>query len=511
MNFTDLFYQAVKRYPENIALVDGEKETTYRQLARMSERVAGFWLDKGFSKGDRVALLIENSIPYVASYLGILMAGCVAVPINTDNSRENIVHILNDCTVKGVIGDHKFIEKYDLLQGWNHQKIFLVIPKKTLDRRCFDWDELMHKPPSGYLAGGRKASNRDLACIVYTSGTTGKPKGVMLTHDNIVSNTLSIIEYLGLTEKDSILVVIPLFYSYGSSLLHTHLAVGGTLYLEKQFVYPNMALKKLSEKKITGFAGVPSTYALLLNRSNFPNLEWPYLRYVTQAGGPMAPSLIEKLAGVLPTAKIYIMYGQTEATARLSYLEPDKLLEKKGSVGKAIPGVELKVVEANGNPVKPGETGEIIARGPNVMLGYWDKPEETKKVLRNGWLYTGDLATIDDEGFIYIVGRKSEMIKSGAHRIGPKEIEEVLLELPEVSEVAVLGIPDDILGEKIVAVVVPSNGVVPKTQKVLNHCCKKLASFKVPHEIKVVDSLPKTSSGKIKKYLLKEHILNSKN
>jgi long-chain acyl-CoA synthetase len=260
------------------------------------------------------------------------------------------------------------------------------------------------------------------------------------------------------------------------------------------------------EENATGFAGVPSTFAILLNRSNIRNYRFPKLRYVTQAGGPMSPKHAVEIVEVLPDTEIYIMYGQTEATARLTYLNPEDLFARPGSIGKAIPGVDIELIKDSGELAKNGEEGEIVAKGGNVMLGYWNNPEDTKNVLRDGKLYTGDIARVDDKGYLYIVSRRSDMIKSGAHRISPKEIEEVIIEMPEIHEVAVVGIEDDILGEAIRAVVVLKDGLKTEAKKVQRSCKQKLASFKVPKEVVFVGELPKTSSGKVRKHLLKDMV-----
>ncbi len=504
MTLLDLIRKAALRFPSRVALKDSSGELTYSQLIGLSDDVARGLLMRGISMGDRVGLLFENSTHYVVAYLGILGAGCVALPLNTDNTRKNLSYVLNQCGAKALIGRHRFIKKYDLW-GLAEAEGLLIVSAGTgadcpaHDGRIITWDDLLGGPVKDLPT----SSGNDLACILYTSGTTGRPKGVMLSHENLRANAESIISYLGLGDLDSILAVLPFFYSYGSSILHTHLAVGGTIHIENNFVYPNKALERMAREEVTGFAGVPSTFAMLLHRSNFKAMKWPHLRYVTQAGGPMPPAVARELKEALPDTDIFIMYGQTEATARLSYLPPELILKKAGSIGKAIPGVELRCVDRAGRPVMPGETGEICARGPNVMKGYWDMPEETEKVLRNGWLYTGDLATVDEDGFFYIVSRKSEMIKSGAHRISPKEIEEVISELPEIHEVAVIGMPDDILGESICAFVVP-RGEGFDERKVLRYCRRNLASFKVPHRIIAVAGLPRTMSGKVKKFLLKE-------
>jgi len=272
--------------------------------------------------------------------------------------------------------------------------------------------------------------------------------------------------------------------------------------IDNRFAYPNVILEIMSAEKVTGFSGVPSTFAILMHKSNINNYRFEHLRYITQAGGPMSQSLTQKIMETLPHIKIFIMYGQTEASARLSYLKPDRLLEKIGSIGKAIPGVELTLKNKNGEACKPGEVGEIIAKGDNIMAGYWNQPKETSEVVKDDGLHTGDLAKTDEDGYLYIVSRTSDMIKSGAHRISPKEIEEVIAEFPGVVESAVIGVPDEILGETIVAYVVARQKIDLK--EFHKHLRLNLAPFKIPKEIIEVESLPKTSSGKIKKFQLAE-------
>ncbi len=321
----------------------------------------------------------------------------------------------------------------------------------------------------------------------------------MLTHANLVANTRSIVQYLELTDQDRAMAVLPFFYVYGNSVLLTHVAVGGTLVVNQSFVYPNLILEQMLAEQVTGFSGVPSTFAILLHRSGIREHAFPHLRYVTQAGGAMSPRHAAQIREVLPATDVYIMYGQTEASARLSYLPPADLERKAGSIGIAIPGVTLQVLDPQGKPVAVGEVGEIVARGPNVMAGYWGKPEDTAQVLRAEGLWTGDLARVDDEGYLTIVSRKSDMIKSGAHRLAPKEIEEILLEHPAVHECAVVGTPDEILGEAIQAVVVLKDGAPCTEKELVHHCRRNLPAFKVPHAVEFRDELPKTASGKIQK------------
>jgi acyl-CoA synthetase (AMP-forming)/AMP-acid ligase II len=345
----------------------------------------------------------------------------------------------------------------------------------------------------------------DIAMILYTSGTTGESKGVTLTHQNLISNADSIVRYLRLTADDRVMVILPFCYAYGNSLLTTHMRVGGSLVLENSFSYPNIVLDRMRDEEVTGFSGVPSSFALLLNRSNVRSHTFQRLRYLTQAGGAMSPKHIHELRGVFPGKDIYIMYGQTEATARLSYLEPADLERKPGSIGKAIPSVSLTLrydgvdVDEYSGEVRRGKVGEIVANGDNIMAGYWNNPVETAKVIKPDGLHTGDLGRVDDEGYFYIVGRQSEIIKSGAYRISPKEIEEVILECPGIHEAAVIGTPDDILGEMVVAYIVAKPDYTLDSKEILTHCWKQLPPFKVPRRVEFIGSLPKNPSGKVRK------------
>jgi len=303
--------------------------------------------------------------------------------------------------------------------------------------------------------------------------------------------------------EDSILVVLPFYYIYGKSLLHTHFHVGGSLVIDNRFAYPSKVLDTMESSQVTGFAGVPSTFMILLNKTNVAEREFPSLRYLTQAGGPMAPSIQKRVAEIFKPAKLFIMYGATEASARLSYLEPDLLDKKLGSIGKAIPNVELFIADEDGKALPPNKLGQIVARGSNIMQGYWNDSEETKKVLKNNLYFTGDLGYMDEDGFLYVVGRLRDIIKVGGNRVSAKEIEEVILEMEEVSETAIVGIEDAVLGEAIKAFVVLKNGKKVDKDFIINYCKKKLPGYKIPHYIEFRKELPKNSSGKILKNQLK--------
>ena len=500
--------------PDKIFIIQGERRVSYGELEVMVSRFASFLLCTGMEKGDRIGILSKNSPEYIAVFLGIQRAGGVAVDINYQNSLHEIKTIVNHCSIKTVIAESSYVGELGESLGVMPSLQSLI----GIERRARGFKFVRRKIPSHIhyaVLGDILASEPvmktapaltedDLAALVYTSGTTGRPKGVMLTHGNILANARSIIDYLRLTENDRIMVVLPFCYCYGKSLFTTHLLAGGSLILENSFMYPQTVFSKMRAEEATGFAGVPSTFALMLERSNFRDFSFPTLRYVTQAGGAMPPRHARELVGLLPGTQVYLMYGQTEATARLTYLEPGELLKRPGSIGKPVPNVEVMVVTEQGRAAAAGQEGELIARGKNIMAGYWEDPEETKKVLKDGWLHTGDLGSMDKDGYLTITGRRSDMIKHGAHRVSPKEIEEVIHEMDPVHEAGVVGVHDAILGETIRAVVVLKQGAVLDAQAIQRHCQTKLASFKIPQEVLFVDALPRTTSGKVMRSALKD-------
>lgn len=516
----ELIAERAAATPEKLAIVQGRTRVSYAELHRKISTLACYLVDCGVQKGDRVAILSENSPEYIIAYFGAQQAGAIAVDINFQYSAAEVRKLLDHCTPTVLIVQSKYAVVADacLAQALSVRSVItmgIASRKPTQAENSggayvsvlrISFDDILEYGASPSALP--EVSSSDIAAIIYTSGTTGDPKGVMLTHDNFLSNGWSIIEYLELTERDSVMVILPFCYSYGKSLLTTHLMAGGTLVLENSFLYPDVVLKKMITEEVTGFSGVPSTFAILLNRSAMRNYSFPALRYVTQAGGPMPPQHAQELMQVLPKTDIYIMYGQTEAAPRLTYLEPREVVRKAGSIGRAIPGVTIELITPDGALAKSGEEGEIVASGRNIMTGYWNNPEETGKVLREGKLFTGDIARWDDEGYLYIVGRRNDMIKSGAHRISPKEIEEAILDRPEVHEVAVIGMDDAILGQAIKAVIVLKEGKLLDPKEVQRHCQTRLAPFKIPKEVQFVPELPKTNSGKVRRHLLKQHSTN---
>ena len=485
-------FESAEKNSERIAVIHERKEVSYKQLKQFILIAAEKLSNMGLMHGDRVCLYIDNSIEYIVIYYAVWKCGCVVVALNTESKARNIINSIDHSKAKLFVYDEKLPESKNIVKNKSVQ-VECVNVKSFYDggnRSVIDSDDEFPSP-------------EDVATIIYTSGTTGSPKGVTLSHKNLYSNMVSILAYLPITENDKFINVLPFYYCYGNSILHTHMMRGACVILVNSMMFPNKVLEAIDEHKATSISGVPSTFIILLNHSDIDAYKLGSIKYVTQAGGPMAPSIITALIKRLPNSLLYIMYGQTEASARLAYLEPDRIEDKLSSIGKPVPGVDISILRDNGQPVNVNETGNLFARGDNVMLGYWENAGMSKDVINNeGWLNTGDLAKIDEEGFIYIIGRSSEMIKSGANRISPNEIEEVLMLLPEIKECAVIGVEDEILGEAIKAYIVLNEDGVDEL-KLKKHCKENMANYKIPKYIEIIKKLPKTSSGKIKKYLLK--------
>lgn len=495
----ELCLKGAERFGGKTALTDRGGAVGYEELAERALAFAGHLRQKGLDPGHRVLLLLENSPEYVVALFGCLAAELVVAPTNPDTKRENIEFLADNSGARGLIARERVHRRLGLATERPEVQVLMGRDYNENAEAFFGGRPL--EPPS--------TDPERLALILYTSGTTGRPKGVMLSHRNLMANTRSIAEYLKLTENDSIVNVLPFFYSFGNSVLMTHLAVGGTVHIENRFTYPAVVVETMQQLQPTGFSGVPSTFYILLNKTDFLERPWPCLRYLSQAGGGMRTGTIRQLREAMPGVEIYIMYGQTEGSARLSYLKPELLERKLGSIGKGLPGVELRLVDERGESVGPGEVGEITARGDNIMTGYLNQPEATAQVLRDGWLWTGDMARIDEDGYFYIVSRKSDFIKTGSYRVSPGEVEEVVAERPEVEDVAACGIEDAMLGEAImVAVVCPSERFDPVA--IREHCLARLPLYKVPRQVVRIDAVPRTASGKKRYVELRERFTGSR-
>jgi long-chain acyl-CoA synthetase len=487
--------ETVARAPHSPVLISGANRISYSTL--WSRVMAAAVSLQGLRQGDRVALLLENSVDYVAAYYGALAAGGVAVALNHSGRAYEIETWVKHCGARWLFADAGHPDFAALVESMSgHCRI---VARVTDVAGVEPW-------PTEESVGAVtpvEVQPHDHAAIIYTSGTTGRPKGVTLTHGSIAANTAAIVDYLGLSSTDRVMNVLPFFYAYGSSVLHSHLWTGASIVLENSMAFPRHVLARMVEERVTGFPGVPSTFAMLLQSADLRTLDLSTLRYVTQAGGAMPRERILKLRDALPQAKVFIMYGQTEATARLTYLPPHDLDRKLGSVGIPVRGVELQIRDDQGTVLPALRAGEVCARGPNVMCGYFADESASAVALRDGWLHTGDNGYLDADGYLFLEGRRSDIIKSGAHRINPAEIEEVIATVPGVADVAVVGVADDLLGEVIKALITVRDGQTVDELALKRHCSERLAKYKVPKMVEFVASLPRTTSGKIMRYRLR--------
>jgi len=481
--------------------------TCYHELCSGAEALANFLIGEGLEPGSRVALLLDNSPDYATAYFGALWAGAVVVPMACAAKAPELLHRLTHAQAHWLITppDHPALAS---IRRQSHPRLrFLAIdevpplgPSPDPARGCFVSNAAPGHTPI-------RAAATDWAVLMYTSGTTAKPKGVMHSHRNLVSNALAINDYLRLAHDDRTLCILPFHYAFGSSLLHTHVVAGASLVLVNAPAYPALWAEAIARHAVTGFSGVPAAYALLLDRVDPDRCDLSSLRYFSQAGGAMKPAMIERIRRAAPHAEFFVMYGQTEATARLTYLPPAQWEAKQGSVGIPIPGVRIEVRNTAGQRVPSGALGEVWAHGPNVMLGYWKDETLSRGVLRDGWLRTGDIGYMDEDGFLFLRGRASEIIKSGAHRICPEEIEEVIANIDGVKEVAVIGVDDEMFGQAIRALVVPQPSVALTRRDVVHHCRLLLPKFKIPKQIHFTTGLPRTTSGKVSRALLKRRAI----
>lgn len=505
-----LLRESVRRAPEKEALVHGDQRLSYGQVGRRTGGLATGLKKAGLKRGERVGIYLEASVPQVISIFGVSQGEGVYVPINALLHADQVMHVACDCGMKALITTPTKLASLSevIPQIPSLEFIVLVgegaVPETPLPVYRFE-DLCGTEPPAVWM---ESSIEKDLAAILYTSGSTGKPKGVMLSHANVVAGSRIVSTYLEITEKERILAVLPFSFDAGMNQLMTAFEKGGTLVLIN-FVFAREIVQTLLKEKITGLAGVPTLWSLLAQpTSTLERQPLPDLRYITNTGGAMPQAVLKILRQALKTTKVFLMYGLTEAF-RSTYLPPEELDRRPTSMGKAIPDTEILLLNEKGELCKPGEPGELVHRGPTVSMGYWNRPEDTARALRPNPLlppqvgdcervcYSGDLVKMDEDGFLYFVGRRDALIKSSGIRISPTEVEEVLFQTGKVRGAAVIGIPDEVLGQSIKAFVVPRDGEAMDTDALLAICGEKMPRYMIPKVIEVLSELPKTSSGKV--------------
>ncbi len=516
--------ETATRTPEHTALIAGDASITFADLDRQSDAVARSLQSAGVVRGDRVAVMLENSIEFVAGLFGALKAGAVYVPVNPSTKADKLAYILTDADVRAIIAPAALARQVLPAVGEAPHLVATLwvgsaVPAGAGGLSYAEIVSAAHRVPSDARLIERKPTERkawdqglidqELAAILYTSGTTGRPKGVMLSHANLVNTTWSISTYLENTPDDVVLCVLPLTFGYGLSQVLTGARVGFTVVLERSFAFPADTLARMVKHRITGLPGVPTFFSTLLGMEALKTADLSSLRYLTNAAAPLPAAHADRLRDRFPDAAFYSMYGMTECCTRICYLDPKDLDAKPGSVGRAIPNCEAYVVDECGHRAAPGVVGELVVRGANVMRGYWNRPEENAKRMRTGplgetLLYTGDLFKADADGYLYFVSRKDDVFKCRGEKVSPKEVENALYELDAVAEAAVVGVPDPADGMAVKAYVVPRPGSALSEALIRQHCRGRLESHLVPKFVEIRDELPKTESGKIKRAMLAE-------
>jgi len=501
MRVEEFLRASARRSPGKTAVVAGKLRPTFKDVDIASDRLAATFLAKGVKRGDRVVVFMDNCVEAVVAIFATLKAGAVFSPVNASTKAEKLAYILNNCGAVALVTQHKLIgAAADALAEAKSVKLTVVAGGQEAPTLpgAVHWREAQAREPKLPVAG----IDSDLAMIIYTSGSTGFPKGVMMTHANIEAAASSITTYLENTSDDVIMNVLPISFDYGLYQVLMAMKLGATLVLEKSFVFPQAVFDKLRAERVTGFPIVPTMAALMLQMRDLKPGAFPDLRYITNTAAALPPAHIQRLQELFPGVRLYSMYGQTECK-RCTWLPPIELSRRPGSVGIAIPNTEAYVVDDKGDRVEPGVVGELVIRGPHVMKGYWQDQAATDRALKPGplpWekvLHTGDLFRADEEGFLYFVGRKDDIIKSRGEKVSPKEVENVLYALPGVREAAVVGVPDPVLGLAIKAVVALESNTAITRDDVIRHCAKHLEDFMIPKAVEFRGELPKSENGKI--------------
>lgn len=506
MRVEDLLRESAAERSEKLALVDGPTRMTYGDLDADSDRLAAGLVALGVERGNRVVILMDNIAEAALSIFAVLKAGAVFCPVNPSLKGDGLGQLLADCRPRAVLTQAKYAPGCAAAAGALAEPPLIVVARAQgpLVAGLVPFETLVGSAVSRPTHIGAEA---DLAMIIYTSGSTGQAKGVMMQHSAMLAVSASIASYLGNSLDDVVLGALPLSFTYGLYQLMVSVRTGGTLVLAKGFAFPHAVLEEARKEGVTGLPLVPTMAAMLLSMNDLSAASLPALRYITNAAAPLPAAHIAGLRRLFPGVRLYSMYGLSEC-ARATSLPPEEIDRKPESVGKAIPGTEVAIVDGEGLPVARGDTGELVVRGPHLMLGYWENEAATRETLRpdpatgETQLHTGDLFRADTEGFLHFVGRKDDIIKIRGEKVAPRRVEAVLHACPGVREAVVTGVPDALLGNVLHATVVASDPQL-SARAVMRHCARHLPDFMVPKAVAFRDALPKTASGKVLRRLVK--------
>ncbi len=504
------FDDTTHRLPDKVALICDGQRVTYAELDKRVDQLARMLRARGIERGERVALFLDNSLEMVVGVYAALRIGAVIMPVNPLTKHDKLTFVLNDARASALITSAAFSGVWASALAANASIRTCVVVADTgkdhsaseLSDRCVRYP--LPNAPILDVDFADHIIDQDLAGIIYTSGSTGNPKGVMLTHLNMVSAARSVSGYLGLMQNDVILCALPLAFDYGLYQLLMAFKVGATLVLEHSFTFPIKVLERMSVERVTVFPGVPTMFSMLMNLKGLEKFDLASLRMITNTAAALSEEHIHRLRATFPQATLFSMYGLTECK-RVSYLPPEQLDIRPTSVGRGMPNEEVWLVDDAGQRLPNGSTGELVVRGANVMRGYWENPIETAERLKPGpiagemVLYSGDHFRSDDEGWLYFVARRDDIIKSRGEKVSPREVENAIYSLDGVLDAVVVGVQDELLGEAIKAFVVQKDGYALTERDVIRHCLTRLENFMAPKYVEFVVELPKTDTGKIKR------------
>ncbi|KRD63608.1 AMP-binding protein [Ensifer sp. ENS10] len=509
MRFEQFLIGNAGRQAAKTALVTDRRRLSYGEFDDLTGRLAAALARAGVKRNDRVLVFMDNCWEAAVSIFAILKAGATFSPINASTKADKLAYIITDCEAAAILTQAKLMPIVAEAQALSGNSDLFVAstaaPNGQTPADAISFETCLAEVATPVPHRGIDV---DLAMLIYTSGSTGRPKGVMMTHRNIDAASDSITTYLRNEPDDIILNVLPLAFDYGLYQMLMAIRIGATLVLEKSFAFPHAIFERIREEGVTGFPLVPTMAAMILQMRDLEPGFLPSLRYLSNTAAALPPPHIARLRELFPGARLYSMYGLTECK-RCTYLPPEELDRRPGSVGIAIPNTEAFVVDDEGQRAPPGVPGELVIRGPHVMQGYWRNDAATERMLRPGtnrWekvLYTGDLFQADEEGFLYFVGRKDDIIKTRGEKVAPKEVETVLHAHPGIAEAVVVGVADPVLGHAIAALVVLSDPSLTD-KDIIRHCARHLEDFMVPKIVEFRTELPKTDTGKVSRRLAAE-------
>ncbi|MDR6125006.1 acyl-CoA synthetase (AMP-forming)/AMP-acid ligase II [Bacillus sp. SLBN-46] len=508
MNIGSLLTQNANKYPELLAIECEGRRYTYLQFNEEVNQLAHGLMNQGVKKGDKLALMMKNSDHFVFTFFAAAKIGAVAVPVNFRLTASEVQYILQQSDAAVVVCDKEFESIIAEAKQGAGVRLVITVGGEPETTGYYSYETILS---ANKEEPNVEVSQQDDLEILYTSGTTGRPKGALFTHDQIFKVGISVVINMGIRPHEHILHLAPLFHSAQLNLfLISGVALGATHIIHRDF-HPVKTLQAIQEHKITHLFAVPAMYNFLLQVPNAADYDLSSIKRVGYGAAPMAPELVKKSMQLFKTDQFYNLCGLTEAGPGGILLDPEGHKNHLGKGGKPIFLTETRVVNEEGIDVLPGVIGEFIVRSPMVMKEYYKKPEETKSTLKDGWLYTGDLATIDEEGYITLVDRKKDMIISGGENVYSVEVESVLFEHPGILDAAIIGLPDEVWGEAVCAIVVPREGAVIDEQELRSFCRQKLAGYKVPRRIFIEEQLPRNASGKVLKYQLRQKMRTESN